>query len=105
MLQRQIGKIVSCWNMKKYTSASVMECLADIFQKLDMDVWRHLVSEFIRATKLKEEQVWAIIVQYLLEKSNAGQAIDRHSLRLLNVALNSVPKENMDFITARLENI
>lgn len=105
LLRRQIDKIVSCWNMKKYTSASVMECLADILQKRDMGAWRHLVSEFQRTSPLDEEQIWAIIVRYLLEKSNAGQAIDRHSLRLLNTALNSVPKSDMDFITARLEKV
>ena len=105
LLRRQIDKIVSCWNMKKYTSASVMECLADILQKRDMGAWRHLVSEFQRTSPLDKEQIWAIIVRYLLEKSNAGQVIDRHSLRLLNVTLNSVPKSDMDFITARLEKI
>ena len=105
LLRSQKDKIVSCWNMKKYTSASVMECLADILQKRDLGVWRHLVSGFQRSSLLDEEQIWAIIVRYLLEKSNAGQAVDRHSLRLLNIVLNSVSKADMDFITARLGQI
>ena len=82
-----------------------MECLADILQKRDLGVWRHLVSGFQRSSLLDEEQIWAIIVRYLLEKSNAGQAVDRHSLRLLNIVLNSVSKADMDFITARLGQI
>lgn len=105
LLRRQIDKIVSCWNMKKYTSASVMECLADIIQERDMGVWRHLVSKLQCTNCLSKERIWAIIVRHLLEESNAGQSIDRHSLRLLNAALNSVSKADIDFVRARLGQV
>ena len=100
----QIEKLLNCWNMGKYASTSVQECLAGILDDADMSAWRHLVDELKARTGMTPDQIWAVILEFIWNHEQLP-AQDRHTRRILTHSLKGVKQHDADAVRSRLKTL
>ncbi len=91
-------KIRACVEGRRYESSGIVDMLANILNDGDMVDWKHFVREMEAVTQLTEEQIWAILVEFLLERTYGKARIDRHLLRILNFSLKGASKSDIDTV-------
>ena len=104
-----VRRIVEIWSNGQYqfTTASnekfagVCKFLEDVRIETGFDeVWEFL-DNVRTETGLSQEQVWAVFMEWALEKT--GKGADRHSLRLLRATQAGVTLENANAMRLRFE--
>ena len=94
---------VALWNKAVYQSSSFAHCLAFILADAKNTKAKRLLSKLCQEVCVTDEQVWAVFIEWALEKT--GNPVDRHAKRLLDTVLPGIPQENVADIRERLDKL
>lgn len=95
--------IISVWKAHVLQSSSVKECLAAAENDTDYQLVREFIDSLHEELGVDRDVLWAIFMQWTLERAKDGAALDRHSKRLINAALSEADEASIMTVKERCE--
>ena len=102
-IESLLASLVSVWKEHMLQSSSVSECLSSVQNDAAYQPVRDFLDSLHKDMGLAMDVLWAVLMQWALERANDGNAPDRHSMRLINAALSGVSQTDRDAVKARCE--
>ena len=98
--ETELAAIVALWSSAVYTATSFADALAEVLASSVSEMVEQSLIEICQKTRLTQEQVWAVFLEWIFEKTGSG--IERHARRLLDTVIPGISQKDLAAVKKRL---